>query len=68
MTVENAHLKSKWWYLFPILLGIIGGVIAYFLIRHDDPKKAKNCIIIGIILTVGEFFVPIAASLIAFGI
>lgn len=38
------------WYLLPIFVGLIGGVIAYFILRHDDPKKAKNCIYIGIIL------------------
>ena len=42
--------RSNWWYLLPIFVGLIGGVIAYFILRHDEPKKAKNCIYIGIIL------------------
>ena len=37
---------------FTILLTIFGGVIAYFVIKEDDPKKAKNCLYLGIILTV----------------
>ena len=42
--------RSAWWYLVPILFSIIGGVIAYFVIKDDDPKKAKNCLIIGLVL------------------
>ncbi len=42
--------KSNWWFLLPIFMGIIGGVIAYFILRRDDPKKAKNCLLLGIIL------------------
>ncbi len=44
--------RSGAWYLLPIFLTIIGGVIAYFVIKEDDPKKAKNCLYLGIILTV----------------
>jgi len=36
--------RSDWWYLLPLFLNIIGGVIAYFAVRKDDPKLAKNCI------------------------
>lgn len=35
----------------PIFFNIIGGVIAYFVLRDDDPRKAKNCLWLGIILT-----------------
>ena len=42
--------RSNWWYLLPIFLGIIGGVIAYFAIRKDDLPKAKKCIYLGLIL------------------
>jgi len=44
--------RSAWWYLLPILFGIIGGVIAYFVIKQDDPIKAKNCLKIGLILLI----------------
>ena len=44
--------RSNWWYLLPIFLGIIGGVIAYFALRNDDREKAKNCLFLGIILGV----------------
>ena len=51
MNVQELHKRSGLWYLLPIFLGVIGGVIAYFVIRTDDPKKAKNCLLIGIVLT-----------------
>lgn len=45
--LELGREKSAWWYLAPLLIGLIGGLVAYFLIRKDDPKKARNCLIIG---------------------
>ena len=44
--------RSNWWFLLPILGGLIGGVIAYFVLRQDDPQKAKNCLYLGIILAI----------------
>ncbi|HEY7366919.1 MAG TPA: hypothetical protein VH562_00460 [Nitrosopumilaceae archaeon] len=49
--------RSGWWYLLPIFFSIIGGVIAYFVLKEDDPKLAKNCLILGIIITAIGFFV-----------
>ena len=43
--------RSNWWYIVPILFSLIGGIIAYFAIRRDDQKKAKNCLYLGLILT-----------------
>ena len=42
--------RSNWWFLLPILGGLLGGIIAYFVLRQDDPSKAKNCLYLGIIL------------------
>jgi hypothetical protein len=50
--------RSAWWYLVPILFSIIGGIVAYFVIKNDDPQKAKNCLIIGIVM----FFIGIVIS------
>jgi len=46
------HRRSGLWYLLPIIFGIIGGVIAYFVIKQDDPGKAKNCLYLGIVLLI----------------
>lgn len=42
--------RSSLWFLLPIFFSVIGGIIAYFVIKEDDPKKAKNCLYLGIIL------------------
>ena len=42
--------RSSTWYLLPIFVGMIGGIIGYLIIRKDDPHKAKNCIYIGIVM------------------
>ena len=44
-------IRSRAWYLVPVFFGLIGGIIAYFAIRRDDPQKAKKCLYLGIILT-----------------
>jgi len=44
--------RSNAWFLLPIFLGVIGGIIAFFILRHDDPRKAKNCLYLGIVLMV----------------
>ncbi len=44
--------RSNLWFLLPIFLGLIGGIIAFFILRQDDPKKAKNCLFLGIILAI----------------
>ena len=50
MSTESFKIRSRWWYLLPIFLNIIGGVIAYFTLRKDDRVKAKKILILGIIL------------------
>jgi signal peptidase I len=48
-------MKSPIWYLLPAFLGIIGGVIAYAILKNVDPQKAKKALIIGIIVTIPYF-------------
>jgi uncharacterized membrane protein len=56
--------RSNWWFLIPILLGLIGGIIAFFVLKHDDPKKAKNCLYLGI----GLFIIGVIINLAIFGL
>ncbi len=44
--------RSNAWFLLPIFFGVIGGIIAFFIIRNDDPRKAKNCLYLGLVLIV----------------
>jgi hypothetical protein len=40
--------RSRWWFSLPLTLNLLGGIIAYCAIRHDDPDKAKNCLLVGL--------------------
>ncbi len=44
--------QSLWWILFPVFLQLIGGIIAYFVLRNNDPRLAKFCIQLGLLLQV----------------
>ena len=44
--------RSNAWFLLPIFLGLIGGIIAFFILRHDDPRKARNCLYLGVVLMI----------------
>ena len=51
--------RSNWWYLLPIFLGVMGGIIAYFALRRDDREKAKKCMYLGLILLAVGFLLEI---------
>ena len=46
----QVRTRSSLWFLLPIFFNVIGGIIAFFVIKEDDPKKARNCLYLGIIL------------------
>ncbi len=39
------------WYLLPIFFGLLGGIIAWALIRNRNSDRARNCLILGTIVT-----------------
>ncbi len=39
---------SKLWYLAPILFALIGGVVAYVVLRNRDKKMAENLLLVGV--------------------
>ena len=51
VTGKTPRKRSAWWYIVPVLFSMIGGIISFFILRNDDPKLAKNCLIIGAALT-----------------
>lgn len=52
MSQNSNRKRSIAWYALPAILSIIGGIIAFFILRHDDETKAKNCLWLGISLFV----------------
>ncbi len=60
MSTQPIRIRRRTWYLLPIFFHIIGGVIAYFAIRNDDPQKAKRCLFLGVTL----FAINIAIGLV----
>jgi hypothetical protein len=57
VTAQTPKIKSNWWYLLPIFLGAIGGVIAWAALKSHDGKLAKNSLILGVILNVFEIMI-----------
>jgi H+/Cl- antiporter ClcA len=55
--MTSERVKSLWWILLPIFLGIIGGIIGYFVLKNDDLKLAKFCLHLSILLTIIEIIV-----------
>jgi len=50
LSTESVKIRSRRWYLLPIFFNIIGGLVAYYVLRKDDRRKAKKALILGIIL------------------
>ena len=55
---------SAAWWLLPIFLSLLGGLIAWLGVKDRDPRMAKNCLILGIVFTVA----PFAISLLMIGV
>ena len=50
-------IRNNWWYLPPIFLGLIGGIITWFALKSFDRKLAKNCLLLGVFLDVFKIIV-----------
>jgi hypothetical protein len=50
VTAQTPKIKSNWWYLLPVFLGAIGGIIAWVALKSHDGKLAKNSLILGVVL------------------
>ena len=45
---ETLRKRSNFWYSLPIIGDLFGGAIAYGLVIHDDPRKARFALLIGL--------------------
>ena len=54
--MEAQERKRSWaWFLLPVFVQIIGGIIAYYALKPDEPRMAKDCLYIGIVLSAINF-------------
>lgn len=53
--------SSRAWYLLPIFLLIIGGLVSFAALRKKDPPRARNTLVLGIILS-GLLVAAVAAG------
>ncbi len=47
--------RSNLWFLLPIFVGLLGGIIAFLFLRKNDPEKAKNVIYLSLVLLLRDF-------------
>lgn len=59
MDCDNPRPRSAIWYVLPIFLGFIGGLIMLFALKNDHRDRAIRGFILGIILTLLPFVFPI---------
>ena len=53
--VEQQKQKVSWtWFLLPIFLSIIGGMIGYYMLLNRDKQKAKGVLYVGIVVAIVE--------------
>jgi len=45
------YLSRYLWYLVPLFFGLLGGIIAYLIVKEDDEKMAMNLLLEGIAIT-----------------
>ena len=54
--------RSAWWFLLPVMLGAMGGIIAYFVVRSADPRRARDCLLLGLALCAAWFVLGLAGG------
>lgn len=55
------RISGAWW-LLPIFMGWLGGLIAWLINKDVDPQRARAMLILGVVLSVGLFVLFILAS------
>ena len=54
--MERYDRQRSWiWFLLPVFVQVIGGIIAYYALKPDEPRMAKDCLYIGIVLSAMNF-------------
>ena len=54
--MSHEQRNVSWlWYLFPVFFHFIGGAVTYFMLRSEQPRIAKDCLYIGIVISAVNF-------------
>lgn len=56
---KTAHKPSGAWYLIPLFLGFVGGLIGYLVVKDDDSEMAESLLLFGIMITIGSVILTI---------
>ena len=56
--------RSAWWFLLPLVLGVLGSAIAYSQIRKDDPDMVKWIWVTGAVMTIALALTSISPELV----
>jgi len=59
----KGNTSGAWW-LLPIFLGWVGGLIGYLVVKESDQSKAKGLLVFGIIWTVFWVVISVIASVV----
>ncbi|CAI9831832.1 MAG: hypothetical protein MPI95_03455 [Nitrosopumilus sp.] len=62
MTQSPPENVSRAYWILPILLTVMGGLICYFVLRDRNHRKAKNMLYLGIVLTFPLYLLPALAA------
>jgi hypothetical protein len=60
-TAPRRRISGAWW-LLPILLGWIGGLVAWLINKDVDPERSRAMLITGVALSVGLFVLFVLAN------
>ena len=60
--------KSNVWYLLPLFLNLLGGLIMFIALRKENAKKARKGLILGIVVFVITLFMMMASGFLLHGV
>jgi len=63
---RNRSRPSRFWYLLPIFLGVVGAVIGYFFLKDRDREFAEKLLKIGLVMIVVYFVLTILLAAFAY--
>lgn len=66
MSLPTNESNTKLWYLAPIFLGILGGLVMYLVLKDTNPKMAKKGLVVSIAIILA--FVVGYVAIIAIGL